>query len=312
MSLPLLSFLKKRDPDCVITCICGQLVAPLFRQTGLVEQIIEVDEKRLLMGSFLDKSWCLISLWKQIFGQHYDLVLTAHPDSRYRWLTFPVRAKVRRSWKRKGTYHALEYVKLASDPEEPGPICFPELKVTLRPLFTIDRPYIVIAPGGAKNTLAEQSLKRYPIEFYAQIISALSKKMTIVVTGLTSDEWVREALPTGSYLDLIGQADLLDLIALLKGSSLLITHDSGPLHLAKLAKCQVLALFGPTNPATFVAPEESIEVMWGGADLPCRPCYNGKLFAACQNPLCMKSISPEAVVTKALEMCKTKKLPSLE
>lgn len=106
-----------------------------------------------------------------------------------------------------------------------------------------------------------------------------------------------EAIPHENW---VGRLDLLQLVALFKQSSLFITHDSGPLHLAKLVGVSTLALFGPTNPYEKVSTEENIEVIWGGKHLACRPCYNGKTYASCARNGCLQSLSPEQVFAKAV------------
>lgn len=298
MSMAMLPYLKKQHPGCRITCICGAIVAPLFRQSGLVDEIVQVDEKRLLVTA---KVKSILSLWRRLFLRKFDLVLTAHRDPRYRLISLFVRAKERRYWgvlPTLGRYHARQYLELAGavDPI----IQFPEMNVSLKKEFAIEPPYIVVAPGGAKNVLVNDLLRRWPIENYGLVISELVRRSyKVLVIGSTSDEWIRPFLPVG-YIDLIGKTDLLDLIAILERSELLITHDSGPLHLAKLAKCRVLALFGPTNPADFTSSDEGIEVIWGGAELACRPCFDGKRFACCSNNQCMKSISVRTVIDRAL------------
>jgi heptosyltransferase-2 len=265
-----------------ITWVCGKTVAPLLR--GLTE-LIEVDEKRLLTGKW--KVVALVALWWKLLGRSFDLVITAHPDPRYQWITKFVRAKERKVWKPSGRYHGDEYRELLAG-------ALP--KVEGRP-FDLGRPYVVIAPGGARNLLAESPHRRWPIERYAELMRKLP--ITVVVTGSESDAWVRDHLPEG-YVDLIGKTDLLDLLGVLQKAKALITHDSGPLHLAKLARCPVIALFGPTNPTQFAGP--GVNVLWGGEGLPCRPCYDGKKFAQCAHFSCMRAISVERVLELFFKM----------
>ena len=306
MSLPMLSWLKKEYPQAKITWVCGKVVAPLIEQTKMVDEIIEVFENRLLAGSFLQKIFSLLGLWKRLFWKKFDLVLTAHPDARYRLISMPVRAKIRRSWDRRakrilpvpGRYHAREYLRLATGVDGidgPGPE-FPKIQVPK----IFEKPLIVVAPGGAKNVLTENAQRRWPIENYAEVITYFSEEYQVVVTGAISDEWILPLLPAGLFTNFVGKGSLLDLIGIYQCADLLITHDSGPLHLAKLAKCPTLALFGPTNPLEFTSSSEAVDVIWGGENLPCRPCYDGKTFAPCKNNLCMKSISPQQVISRAL------------
>ncbi|MGH7838029.1 MAG: glycosyltransferase family 9 protein, partial [Candidatus Binataceae bacterium] len=103
-----------------------------------------------------------------------------------------------------------------------------------------------------------------------------------------------------NVLDLVGQTSLLDLLAIYGVSDGVITHDSGPLHLAILARAPTVALFGPTLPNHFVPKGMPVTVLWGGDDLACRPCFDGKAYAPCRDNRCIKQISVAQVVA-ALE-----------
>jgi heptosyltransferase-2 len=305
MSLPMLTYLKNQYPLCKITCVCGSVVAPMFAATGMLDELIVVDEQKLLTGT---KVFSLLSIWKRLFLRRFDLVLTAHPDLRYRLISLTVRAKERRNWIRSKipTDHAREYLRLAGAPDA-VPIIYPHLERVAMGGFSF--PFIAIAPGGARNVLNDNPLRRWPIDRYAELIEQIvALGLKVVVTGSASDVWVRKFLPKGLYIDLIGQCSLLDTIDVYRESKLLITHDSGPLHLAKIAGCEVIALFGPTNPAEF-AVGSKIDVIWGGKGLACRPCYNGKTFAACSSNLCLQSISVHQVVQRVQQKLEAKKQP---
>jgi heptosyltransferase-2 len=63
------------------------------------------------------------------------------------------------------------------------------------------------------------------------------------------------------------------------------------MHLARLVRAPLVALFGPTSPAEFMLEDERTTVLWGGRHLACRPCYDGRDFAECRDNVCMQSIS---------------------
>lgn len=309
MTLPLLSLLREKNPNAEIDWVTCGLTAPLVQATNLVQHVYTVDEKKVFQGSFWQKGREVIKLWKKLLPFSYDLVLTAHPDSRYRLLTLPIFKKkhsfLSRTRKRpnplSGRYHPEEYLRLVL-----GENCasvyshrFPKINYNLPDyLFGISQKKpVAIAPGGAKNLLREDSLRRWPIEYYKKLIENLEKKnIPIVITGSLSDNWVLPYLKEHKFENLIGKTTLLDLVALYKHCRLLVTHDSGPLHLAKLSACKTIALFGPTNPREFAGPY--VDVLWGGKNLSCAPCYDGKHFPHCKNNLCMKNISFQEVLRK--------------
>ena len=293
------------------------MLAPLVRATKLVDEIIEVDEKKLLTGPFLTKFFQLFTVWKQVGFRFFDQIFTLHSDPRYRLLSFFSLSPEKKSWGKTkgrslplvGRYHVYEALHLLNS--EQGPLLsefeFPEIDCSLpsekQDLFSTHQPTVVIAPGGAKNLLADDALRRWPIESYATVVEELAKHgYKIFVIGASSDEWVLPMLPKEQFHSLIGRLTLLETIAFLKNADLLITHDTGPLHLAKLARCQAIGLFGPTNPFSRTAPQEKIHVIWGGEHLSCRPCYNGKTYAPCKKNDCLTSLSAARVVQTAKDL----------
>lgn len=311
MSLPLLCSLREKYPGAHITWICGKQVKPLLEATNLINRVIEVDEKKLLNKSFIVKVTSLLKIWARIGGRRFNLAFTLHPDPRYRLICWPIICKDRRYLGKNllrfypvpGRYHAVEYVNLLQ--EEEGPVSqalkFPT--ICLQETGRYLKLDIVIAPGGAKNVLADDSLRRWPIGHYASLIEKLNEHdLQIAVTGSKEDEWILPHLEGRSFINLVGQNDLIEMMSVLQQTRLLITHDSGPLHLAKLANCQVLALFGPTNPWEKVGIDEKVRVLWGGERLACRPCYNGKTYARCRKNQCLSAILPETVYRETLNL----------
>ncbi|HSX13490.1 MAG TPA: glycosyltransferase family 9 protein [Chlamydiales bacterium] len=319
MALPLLAHLRTHFPESHITWICGEQVKPLIEATGLVDRLIAVNEKKLLRGNVFSKFYTLFKIWSCLLGQKFDLSLTLHPDPRYRWIPFPIRCKERRFLTRRGRrinpipgrYHVTEYLRLFTGndgPEETPPV-FPKIHLpkdeyVREVLISLEgKPIVVIAPGGAKNVLADDALRRWPISAYAVLMKGLNDyPIHLLVVGTESDRWVVEHLRGVRYRDLIGKLELLQCLSLLEGSQLLITHDSGPLHLTKLVNCPAIGLFGPTNPFEKVGKGEKIKVLWGGERLACRPCYDGKTYAACKRNLCLENIKPQRVLQEALEL----------
>jgi heptosyltransferase-2 len=315
MSLPMLSLLREKYPSATITWVCGKTVAPLIEATSLVNRIITIDEKKLFQSGLKNRLLTLAKLWKALFFQSFDLAITAHPDPRYRLLSLFCRKKLHRFFNRKqkrpfpisGRYHLHEHIRLA-DPFE-GPTApvppFPPLhtpsSAVVEGFLSPSLPNVVIAPGGAKNALSDSPLRRWPPSHYAEVLKQLSSHpLNLIVLGAPSDKWVEPYFSGISYQNAIGKLSLLECIALLKKTAVFITHDSGPLHLAKLAGCPTIALFGPTNPYEFHNQSENIHVFWEGGKLPCAPCYDGKGYAQCAQNLCLQRIRPETVIKKAL------------
>ncbi|MGD0075405.1 MAG: glycosyltransferase family 9 protein [Candidatus Binataceae bacterium] len=313
MSLPMIQAMRSRYEDAVISWMCGLNVVSLLQAASGIDEFIVVDETRLLKGSAEEKGKELLRVWRRLFGRRFDLILTGNHDWRYRLLTLTSWALERRSLGKMfgrrvpvpGRYHADEYVRLFSGEEGPevADTCLPVLRIephsadVRKALGEANRPLVAIAPGGAKNVLAEQPLRRWPLERYVDLAKRLiDAGGQVIVTGASSDAWVSPAFANLSVVDLVGKTDLTDLVAVYNVCDAIVVHDSGPFHLAQLSGASVVGLFGPTNPGDFVSHKSRATIFWGGKELACRPCYDGKHFADCPNNVCMQEISVGAVL----------------
>ncbi len=94
-----------------------------------------------------------------------------------------------------------------------------------------------------------------------------------------------------------GQLTYGELIALLQRSSVIITNDSGPMHLAAACGTPIVALFGPEAPE-FYGPRGSARLLYKGIECsPCLNIYNAKIFVCPYDARCMKEITvPEVLL----------------
>jgi heptosyltransferase-2 len=95
---------------------------------------------------------------------------------------------------------------------------------------------------------------------------------------------------------LCGETNLRQLVGVLSRLSLLVTNDSGPMHLAAAVGVPVVAVFGPTDPTeTFPVGEHRLV----REPVPCAPC----MLRECPiDHRCMTRITVERVVGAAHEM----------
>lgn len=311
MALPMIDAIHKKYSNAMITWMCGETVAPLLKTFGKVDEIIIVDEEKLLAGSLLEKLWALIKVWKNLFWRHFDLITIGHADPRYRLLRLTAIGKERRSfnrghkrfWPVPGRHHTDEYIRLVTNRDSPEAIHerLPKLSIPLSAdlkseLKSGDSLIVALSPGGAKNILRDDAVRRWPLEYYVALANKLIiKGIRVVITGAPSDEWIRKSFFHLDVINLVGKTSIIDLVALFGACDLIVTHDSSPIHLAGLAGKPIVALFGPTNPYEKVPRDNQSQILWGGEDLACRPCYDGKTYSICNNNICMQSIKVDAV-----------------
>jgi ADP-heptose:LPS heptosyltransferase len=314
MALPVLTEIRVAHPDCVITWMCGKTVAPILKHISEIDNLIIVDEKGLFSKKIFVALIALFRLYNKIFLKRFDIILNYHIDSRYKLLDLfcicHKKFRFNRNSKRPipipGRSRSFEHIRLFQqhDKESSLNIVFPNFNVrtSSRNLDLFDENTVVLAPGGANNLLREQSLRRWPIDYYRQLAKYLiSKGKNVIIVGAETDKWIIPYFENLKLTALINKLDLVELIQAFSKCSVVITHDSGPFHLAVFAqKPHVIGLFGPTNPNEFLYGtkfDSKLKIIWNARRLFCSPCYYGKYFSKnCKNNICMQYITVEQVI----------------
>ena len=173
-------------------------------------------------------------------------------------------------------------------PERPG------LAESVRRKWPVERAkWIIIQPG------ARWLNKRWPAESYAEVVrrlAATNLEFQFVILGGEEDRPLGEVIARVDgrrCLDLTGRISLPEMVEWIRLSKLMVTNDTGPMHVAAALGTPVVALFGPTEPRR-TGPYRQLEHVVR-LDLPCVPCLKPRCAYA--KPLeCLRAISPAAVV----------------
>ena len=164
------------------------------------------------------------------------------------------------------------------------------------------------APLIALHPFATHPSKAWPVQRWQEFSTQLSER---AIPHIWVGQGDAEVAPLSPFaLNFINKTSLRQLIALLDAADLLVTGDSGPMHLADGVDTPVLALFGPTCREWGFFPSGSHDRVLQ-QELNCRPCSlhgGGKADGSCpRNHACMMSISAPAVLREAGKL-----LPELE
>ncbi len=164
------------------------------------------------------------------------------------------------------------------------------------------RPLVAIAP------LARWATKRWPSERFARVAKALRDRLGAGLVLIGGPEERAELRRVAGRIEgangdggpaIAAKLGLRYLPALLRGVDLLITNDSGPMHVAAAVGTPVVAVFGPTDPKRTGPYGDRNRVL--RADIPCSPCLSRR----CGNPerlLCMRMIGEREVLSAAEEL----------
>jgi len=165
-------------------------------------------------------------------------------------------------------------------------------------------------PRGALvgiNPGARWEEKCWPAERFAQVGKRLTEARgaEVILFGDYLDRPLvrRIAQIMGTKpIEAAGRTDLRLLIGLLEQCDLLITNDSGPMHIATGVGTPVVAIFGPTHPKLGFTPlgEEDIVL---STNQTCSPCsLHGERRCRRSRRLCMEGITVEEVLRAALRI----------
>jgi heptosyltransferase-2 len=291
-----------------IDWLCGKLVEPLLACYGWVHPIVVNDEK-LFGKNRLGSIGEVLRIWSVLFGRSYDLCAVLQYDRRFKLLTAPLRAKrsIVLDWNDRNLklvserHHTAEYARiLCNKPDEFRADNLAPLQPTVlpdNPIPKTGKTRIALVPGGARNIIREDPQRRWPLDSYVTLATLLLQRgYEVVLTGGPSDSWVAKMFADIPVKDCIGVWQLPETLAFYRSCDCVVTHDTGPLHLAGLSGCPLVGLFGPTSPSKFLPRRNAVIGLWGGERLACRPCYDGRTYAACNWNGCMVSITPDRVL----------------
>ena len=171
------------------------------------------------------------------------------------------------------------------------PIAFPLKK------YDYPRPFIAVMPESRWKT------KNWSVDYFVTALKSLKEKVrgTYFLAGAPDDRDACEAIAKeldGHGVVLAGETNLVELGSLLDRMDLVISNDSGPMHMAAAVGTPALALFGPTDPRRTGPYGPQCRTL--KMQFPCQPCFSRTCEMDDQR--CMRDLPPTMVVDTALEM----------
>jgi heptosyltransferase-2 len=160
------------------------------------------------------------------------------------------------------------------------------------------RPAVGINPGAAYG-----SAKRWPPERFADVAAALSDRYEIAIFGSAREADMASEIVSllekrgvRNCQNLAGRTSIATLTAMIAGLDLIITNDSGPMHIAGALGIPIVAIFGSTNHIQ-TRPWRHDRTAIVRHDLPCAPCM--RRTCPLEHHACMEDIGPEEVIDAA-------------
>lgn len=158
------------------------------------------------------------------------------------------------------------------------------------PMWAADgRRRVVLVPGASRRG----AHKRWPLAHWRELAGRLKGEAQLRWSLGPEEVGLRTWLPEVSGIPALPPLAFWELAAALRQADLVITPDTGLLHLAVLLGVPVVALFGPSDPVVAGLPEGTGQVLRTG--IGCSPCRERR----CQRRQCLEALSPEVVFAAA-------------
>ncbi|MDD5299978.1 MAG: lipopolysaccharide heptosyltransferase II [Gallionella sp.] len=308
---PMLMRLRQRHPECRIDVLAPPWTAALLRAMPEVHEVI--------INPFPHGALQLkqrYQLGKQLRAAQYDQAIVLPNSWKSALVPFFARIPLRTGFVGESRHVLLNdirkldktalplmverFAQLAEDAqgEIPRPLANPRLEVsaaqrdtTLHNLgLTLDKPVAVFCPGAEYGPA-----KRWPTAYFADIARRLHQQgYALWLIGSGKDKPVADEinrLADKNCINLCGNTSLYDAIALLSCARLVISNDSGLMHLAAALDRPLLALFGSSSPQ--FTPPLSAQAQVVKLDIECSPCFKRECPLGHFN--CMAQLTPDLV-----------------
>lgn len=314
LTTPLLRILKKQYPRAEVHyCVKSQFASVLYNNPN-IDKIIEVENNIDFTG--------LKQLKKNIKAESYDIVIDAHNNLRsfYIRLFLPAKKFVFKKY----SLRKFLLVKLKLNfMKNLSPIVnryvnalgINELNKELPEIFTDEASEKslddILSDAGIPNKdlicivpSSRHFTKTYPPEYYAELIEKFdTSKYTVVLTGTGSDRKNIDIIMSSAESNVYNLCDKLNitqLAGLMKRCKLVISGDTGPMHIAEAVEVNLIMLAGSSVREFGFYPQNGNSVVLENNNLKCRPCSHiGRSECPLGHFKCMRDISPEQVFSEA-------------
>lgn len=317
MSLGLLQRLCEINPRLELSVLCSNVVAAVYRSSPVVRDVLEAPfaHGQLQLGL----RW---QLGQQLHALGFSIAYVLPNSFKTALIPFFARIPVRIGYGGEARWALLTkaFPKPNKNNKPPmldwygrlcdawkSPASLPELQVVdaritaFREHWGLSGNYLAVAPGAEYG-----SAKRWPPRYFAEVIEAVLKRNLRGISEVTllggpkdleAANQVRAALSAAYQARvhvLVAQTSLDEAIACVAGASLVLTNDSGLMHVAAALNIPLHAVFGSSDPTH--TPPLSARAVVHYLRLECSPCF------ARECPLghtrCLNDLKPATIVQR--------------
>ncbi|MFN3403898.1 MAG: glycosyltransferase family 9 protein [Cytophagaceae bacterium] len=318
---PLMKKIKEKYPGCKLVFVSGKENAALLKNIPLIDELILLDSGSVL--SFMQNfPRFIFSLWKLRSDVYIDLEIYSDFSSIMACLSLSKNRLgyfLRSSQYRLGMYTHMMFFNLYS------PIANTYLQMGRLlniddghvDLYSFDGlnendqlegfglekdKYIIINPNCSDLRLE----RRWDKEKFQELIPKINHdfpEYTLVLIGGKNEmgyvKGIEDNVKGLPVINLAGKTTLEELLVIIRHCMLMVTNDSGPMHIAYAMKVKCVSLFGPCSPEQYGLQVNAYNIY---KKVYCSPCVHDFVMPPCKgNNQCMKLIS----VQEVYELCRS-------
>jgi lipopolysaccharide heptosyltransferase II len=306
LSLPALRDLRRAFPGARLEVLARSWVAGLYEALPEVDAVVEstgaIADARTVRGRFdlavlLPNSFAsAFAAWRARVPERWGYAT----DGRAMLLTRSCRVPASVRGQSQVYYYRAMLAGLGLATEgapDASLVCPEDWQARGAARLGAEGPWIGINPGAFYG-----SAKRWPKERFGAAAEVVARRLgaSVVILGSEAERPIGEAIAgqlRAPVRNLCGETSLADLVGVLSRLRLLLTNDSGPMHLAAALGVPTLAVFGSTDWRETAPVGERARLV--REQVECAPC----LLRECPiDHRCMTRVAPDRVARAALEL----------
>lgn len=298
LSIPLLKRVKEVYPEHQLHLVCRSGLGSMMQKLGVIDHYFEIKK-----GS----TQTYKSILNEIKKWQVDVCIVPHQSLRTAFFVQKIKSPIKISFKKWWNFaffshrieknlnwaDALRQLSLLSAVDEQiknnlKPIQNINYKLTtssvpawasmglkkrldqkqmalLKEKFQIQDKYVVLCAGSVWNT------KKWGDQKFLDLAKLYKPKIQVIFLGAQED--APQGLTEQTHiLNLCGKTPLYDSILIMSGAQLVISNDSGTMHMASVAEASSICIFGPTVLDIGYRPWNNKAIVIENENLNCRPC----------------------------------------
>ena len=322
MTIPALRSIRRAYPGAHISLLVKPVIAPLFKEARYIDELIVLDKGIIASARGLRAmNFTHSILLQNAFGAALITWLARIPnrigygrDGRSLLLTKAVRYDNDDRRMHHIDYYmnmlraaGIEPAKI-SDISEPWlDLTVEERQAAIKMIEHLPRPVVGLNPGAAYG-----SAKHWPAARFSRVAEGVVNKFggSVLVFGGPAETAIAAeiansaSVPAGRLMPLAGMTTVRELMALIAACDVLVSNDSGPMHIGYAVRTPLVGIFGSTDP-DLTGPLDRKGNIVLRTKTVCAPCF--KRTCPKDRIECMESISPEAVLSAVSSLLPTRK-----